>query len=281
VGRPQEATDVTAAEFFRETRQTFIRWNRKTLRRPMFLFFALVQPIVWFVLFTASFSSIAQLPGFPTDNYVTWFTAAVVIQTVIASSMQSGLGMVTDLESGFLDKMRVAPIHRSSILFGKLLSDAFRILLQSLIIIAIALAYQVNFGTGVVGIVLILVIASLFGIAWSGISNTLAFATKNSEITTMASLLTTFPLLFLSTAMMPVYFLPAWVQTVAKYNPLSYVADALHALVIGPSLDSFASSVLGPETGWTVLGYAFLTILVVGALTLTGASRMFRRTMSA
>jgi len=272
---------VTAAEFLRETRETFLRWNRKTLRRPMFLFFALVQPIVWFVLFSAAFSSFADLPGFPTADYVTWFTAAVVIQTVIASSMQSGLGMVTDLESGFLDKMRVAPIHRSSILFGKLLSDAFRILIQSLIIIAIAFAYQVNFGTGAAGIVLILVIAALFGIAWSGISNTLAFATKNAEVTTMASLLTTFPLLFLSTAMVPAAFLPAWVQTVAKYNPLSYIADALHALVIAPSLSSPVPSVLGPESGWTVVALAFLTIAVVGALTLAGASRMFRRTMSA
>ena len=271
---------MTVGEFFRETRETFLRWNRKTLRRPMFLFFALVQPIVWFILFTSAFSAIANLPGFPTTNYVTWFTAAVVIQTVIASSMQSGLGMVSDLESGFLDKMRVAPIHRSSILFGKLLSDAFRILLQSLIIIGIALAYQVNFGTGVEGILLILVIAALFGIAWSGISNTLAFATKNAEVTTMASLLTTFPLLFLSTAMMPAYLLPAWVQTVAKYNPLSYIADALHALVIAPSLSSLVPSVLGPENGWTVLALAFVTIVVVGALTLTGASRMFRRTMS-
>ena len=276
---------MTAAEFFRETRQTFNRWNRKTLRRPMFLFFALVQPIVWFVLFTATFASIAQLSGFPTSNYVTWFTAAVVIQTVIASSMQSGLGMVSDLESGFLDKMRVAPIHRSSILFGKLLSDAFRILIQSFIIIAIAFAYQVTFGTGAAGIVLTLVIAALFGIAWAGISNTLAFATKNAEVTTMASILTTFPLLFLSTAMMPIAFLPSWVQTVAKYNPISYVADAFHVLVLTPSWDQLSSpvpNVLGLDiSGWGVLGFAFLTIFVVGALTLTGASRMFRRTMSA
>lgn len=263
---------MTAGEFARETRQTFQRWIRKTLRRPPFLFFALVQPIVWFVLFAQSFSSIARIPRFAditgTPNYVTFFSAAVIIQTVVASSMQSGLGMVQDLESGFLDKMRVAPIHRSSILLGKILSDAFRILIQTLIILAIAAAYGVTIGTGVGGLLLLLVIAALFGIAWAGISNTIAFATKNSEITTMASILTSFPLLFLSTAMMPKALLPDWVQTVAVYNPLTYIADALHSLIIASPFD------------WNPVLYAFLTILVVGALTLTGATQMFRKAVS-
>ncbi len=265
---------MTAGEFFRETRQTFVRWIKKTLRRPPFLFFALVQPIVWFVLFAQSFSSIARVPGFATltgtSNYVTFFSAAVIIQTVIASSMQSGLGMVSDLESGFLDKMRVAPIHRSSILFGKIMADAARMLIQTLIILGIAAAYGVTIGMGGTGLVVLLVIAALFGIAWAGISNTIAFATKNAEITTMASILTTFPLLFLSTAMMPKQLLPDWVQTVATYNPITYVADALHALII--------QSAVGFD--WSVVGYAFLVILVVGVLTLTGASWTFRRAVS-
>ena len=264
---------MTAAEFVRETRQTFLRWIKKTLRRPIFLFFALIQPIVWFVLFAQSFSSIASVPGFSrltgTDNYVTFFSAAVIIQTVIASAMQSGLGMVQDLESGFLDKMRVAPIHRSSILMGKILSDAFRILIQTLIILGIAAAFGVTIGTGIPGLLLLLAIAALFGIAWAGISNAIAFATKNSETTTMASIITSFPLLFLSTAMMPKPLLPQWVQNVATYNPLTYVADALHALIITSAFD------------WTAVGYAFLTILIVGVLSLGGASQMFRRTISA
>lgn len=271
---------MTAGEFARETQQTFVRWIKKTLRRPMFLFFALVQPIVWFVLFAQSFSSIAQVPRFPvlahTSDYVTFFSAAVIIQTVIASSMQSGLGMVSDLESGFLDKMRVAPIHRSSILLGKLLADAFRMLIQSLVIVAIALAYGVVFGTGAAGLVVLLAVAILFGVAWAGISNTLAFATKNSEITTMASILTTFPLLFMSSAMMPQDLLPPWVQTVATYNPITYVANALHALVIG------ANAVGGYSFDyWGILGTAFLVILAVGVLTLSGASWTFRKAVSA
>ncbi len=263
---------MAALDIFEETGQIFNRWIKKTLRRPPFLFFALVQPIVWFVLFTSAFSKIASIKGFAeatgTGSYLTFFTAAVVIQTVISSAMQSGMGMVTDMESGFLDKMRVAPIHRSAILLGKILSDAFRIVIQTLIILAIGLAFGVTIATGVPGLLLLLVIAALFGIAWSGISNFIALATKNSETTVMISILTTFPLLFLSTAMMPKFLLPDWVQTVATYNPISYVADALHGLVI-------------KGYDWTVIGSAFLTIGVVGVLTLTAASSMFRKTVSA
>lgn len=263
---------MATLDIFEETSQIFSRWIKKTLRRPPFLFFALVQPIVWFVLFTSAFAKIADIPGFSlatgTTSYITFFTAAVVIQTVISSAMQSGMGMVQDMESGFLDKMRVAPIHRSAILLGKILSDAFRIVIQTLIILAIGLAFGVTIATGAPGLLLLLVIAALFGIAWSGISNVIALATKNSETTVMISILTTFPLLFLSTAMMPKFLLPDWVQTVATYNPISYIADALHGLII-------------EGYDWTVIGYAFLTIAVVGVLTLSAASSMFRKTVSA
>jgi ABC-2 type transport system permease protein len=262
---------MSAANYLGEVNGVFGRWIRKTLRRPAFLFFSLVQPIVWFLLFTQAFQSIADVPGFKqvtgTSSYLTFFSAAVIIQTVIASAMQSGMGMVTDLESGYMDKMRVAPIHRSAILMGKVLSDGVRILIQTAVIMILAFLLGVTVETGVAGLVLIFAIAMTFGIAWSGISTFIALVTKNSEATLMISLLTTFPLLFLSTAVMPKAMLPSWVQTVSNYNPISYIADAMHGLVI---------------TGfdWTVLGYAALTILVVGAISLSATTAMFRRTVS-
>lgn len=263
---------MSVSNYVSEVNGIFGRWIRKTLRRPQFLFFSLVQPIVWLVLFTSAFQSIASVPGFAqsahTTSYLTYFSAAVIIQTVISSAMQSGIGMVTDLESGYMDKMRVAPIHRSAILMGKVLSDGVRILIQTAVIMVLAIAFGVTVATGIVGLLLLFAIAMTFGIAWSGISTFIGLATKNSEATLMISILTTFPLLFLSTAVMPKFLLPpGWVQTVATYNPMSYISDALHALVI---------------TGfdWTLLGYAALTILVVGAISLTATTSMFRRTVS-
>ncbi|HEY5606056.1 MAG TPA: ABC transporter permease [Thermoplasmata archaeon] len=262
---------MATRDFFVEVAGIFGRWIRKTLRRPMFLFFSLIQPIVWFVLFTQAFSSIANIPTFPqltgTDSYLTFFSGAVIIQTVIASAMQSGMGFVQDLESGFLDKLKVAPIRRSSILLGKLLSDGFRIFLQTIIILLLAVALGVGVATGFGGVFFLFAIAVAFGIAWSGISTFIALVTRNSEATLMISILTTFPLLFLSTAVMPKALLPDWVQTVSVYNPISYIADALHKLII---------------TGWdwSVLGAAFLVTLVVGAITLSATTAMFRRAVA-
>ena len=274
---------MSFANYVSEVNGIFGRWIKKTLRRPQFLFFSLVQPIVWFVLFTQAFQSIASIrepiPGTNpiqyitfasltgTSSYITFFSAAVIIQTVISSAMQSGMGMVTDLESGYMDKMRVAPIHRSAILMGKVLSDGTRILIQTAVIMALGLALGVTVATGVAGLLLLLAISMAFGIAWSGISTFIGLATKNSEATLMISILTTFPLLFLSTAMMPKALLQPWIQTVATYNPMSYIADALHGLVI---------------TGfdWTTLAYAGIVVLGVGVTSLSATTSMFRRTVS-
>src|SRR5437879_6013668 len=245
-------------EVFSESFAIFNRWIKKTIRRPTFLFFTLVQPIVWFLLFTQAFSKISDIPGFVqmtgTTSYLTFFSAAVILQTIIASSMQSGIGMVTDMESGYLDKMRVTPIHRFSILTGKLMSDGFRIMIQTVVILLLGLGLGISIASGFGGFVLILVIASAFGVAWSGISLFIALKTKNSESTLMISLLTTFPLLFLSTAVMPKAFLPDWVQTVATYNPMSYIADAMHSLVIS-------------GFDLVILGKAFAVIIGVGVVT--------------
>ncbi len=263
---------MTAGEFFSEVGGIAGRWIKKTLRRPPFLFFSLVQPVVWFVLFTAAFAKISDIPGFAnstgTSSYLTFFTAAVVIQTVLASAMQSGVGFVTDMESGFLDKLKVAPIHRSSILLGKLLSDGARILLQTFVILVLAFVLGVGIATGIVGLALLFAIALGFGIAWSGISTFVALTTRNSESTLMISILTTFPLLFLSTAVMPLALLSPTVQAIAVYNPITYIADGLHQLIITSGFD------------WSVLGFAFLVTAAVGFVTLSATTAMFRRTVA-
>src|SRR5207244_10778296 len=104
-----------------------------------------------------------------------------------------------------------------------------------------------------------------FGIARPGISTFLALPTRNSESTLMISLLTTFPLLFLSTAVMPKALLQDSVRSIAVYNPITYIADGLHGLIITPALD------------WSVVAFAFLIIPAVGFLPLSAPTTIFRR----
>lgn len=249
----------------------FNRWNKKLLRQPILIFFNLIQPLVWFLLFTQAFSAIGNIPSFKlltgTSSYITFFTAAVIIQTITSSALGAGLGIVTDFDSGFMDKMRVAPINKSSILFGRLFSAALTTILQVMIILIIGFALGVTVASGVVGIILILILAALFGIAWSGISLLVALTTKNQEITLSVGLLTTFPLLFLSASVMPLGLLPDWVQQVAKVNPFTYIAEAFQTLIIkGIVLEK--------------IEYALIAVAIVGALSLGTSIMVFRKKIS-
>ncbi len=254
-----------------ETFAIFNRWNKKLLRQPILIFFTLIQPLVWFLLFTQAFSAIGNIPTFKlltgTSSYITFFTAAVIIQTIASSALNAGIGVVNDFESGFMDKMRVAPIMKSSILFGRLFSAAITTILQVIIILVIGLALGVSIASGVAGVLMILLLAALFGIAWSGISLFVALTTKNQETTLSVGLLTTFPLLFLSASVMPLGLLPDWVQQVAKVNPFTYIAEAFQALIIKGIV-------------WEKIEYALVAILIVGAISLGASILVFRKKIS-
>jgi ABC-2 type transport system permease protein len=258
-------------EMLSEIIAVFNRWNKKLVRQPILIFFNLIQPLVWFLLFTQAFSAIGNIPTFKlltgTSSYITFFTAAVIIQTVTSSALSAGLGLVTDFDSGFMDKMRVAPINKSSILFGRLFSAALTTILQVIIILIIGFALGVTIASGVLGIVIILILAALFGIAWSGISLFVALTTKNQEITLSVGLLTTFPLLFLSASVMPLGLLPDWVQQVAKVNPFTYVAQAFQSLIINGFV-------------WDKIEYALIAIVIVGVISLGASIMIFRKKIS-
>ncbi len=217
--------------------------------RAALLFFSLFMPLIWLIMFSQAFGTLFSFaaPTLPYD-YVAVLLPGITVMTAIQSASQSGFAMVSDLESGFMDKFFVAPIRR--------VADGLRMAAQAGIILGIAalltlVGWRIPFATGVVGVVLIMLLASTFGVAFSGLSNTVALRTKNTEATMMVSFSLTFPLLFLSTALLPKASLPPWIQTFSTVNPVSYMADAARALIL---------------TGydWTALGNAFLAIAAFG-----------------
>src|SRR5205085_11124319 len=137
------------------------------------------------------------------------------------------------------------------------LSAATRMVLQGVLVIVVALAMGASIKTGFVGVLVMLFLAACFGIVWAALSNIVALRTKNSEITMMIGILLTFPLLFLSTAMMPPGLLPDWLATVGRFNPVSYVINT-------------ARDFMNFGYNWAQLGKAIGVIAVVGAFTLTG-----------
>jgi ABC-type multidrug transport system permease subunit len=140
-------------------------------------------------------------------------------------------------------------------------------MVQVVIILVIGLALGVHVASGAAGWLMILIISALFGIAWSGISLFVALTTKSAQTTLSVGLLTTFPLLFLSAAVLPVPLLPEWVQHVANVNPFTYIAIAYQKLII-----------VGFE--WTAIWQCLAAIFIIGAISLSASVVVFRRKVS-
>ncbi len=244
-----------------------VLWRRnsiKLLRTPVLVFFTLFQPLLFLLLFSQVFDRLALLPGFSYDNYLQFLTPSIIALTALNSAFQSGMGTVTDMEDGLLDKFLIAPIRRSSVLFGRVLSDATRMLAQALIIVAVAFVMGTRYETGILGVMAAVVIAAVFGVAWAGLSNIVALRSGNAELTMMMGIVVTFPVLFLSTAFMPQLLLPGWLDTVATFNPITYVVEAIRSLV---------------NTGWAWgdIGQALGVAAVLGVVTFSGATAAFRK----
>jgi ABC-2 type transport system permease protein len=247
---------------------TIARRNlRKSVRVPMLLFMSLFQPLLFLILFSQIFSSLADVPGFPYDTYLQFLVPAIIAMTALSSAFQSGLGTVADVEDGMLDKLLIAPIHRVSIMAGRILADGTRIIAQAAVVILAAFLMGARYETGLLGILMMIALASLFGMAWAGLSNIVALRTQNAELTMVIGIVLLFPILFLSTGFMPSALLPDWLDTVARLNPLTYLIEAERALV---------------NEGWEwelILRSVGVTV-VLGAVTLTGATRAFRKAIS-
>jgi ABC-2 type transport system permease protein len=148
------------------------------------------------------------------------------------SAFQSGTAFVEDLKSGFLAKILVTQANREAILLGRIAADSARVTVQSLIIFSIGYAMGAHPASGIPGLLMMLLISALFGLAWGGLSIFIGLKTKSSESVFAIAGFLTFPLLFMSTALTPASFMPYWMQAVTRFNPISYGVDAIRVLML-------------------------------------------------
>lgn len=250
-----------------ETGLLAARALREVPRLPTRIVFPVLVPVLQLVLFAAVFAKVAQLlPGFAGEGSLDFLVAGAVAFAVAIGSGGAGFQMVQDIEAGFFDKLRVAPIGRSSIVLGLLATDAVRLALQGLVVFLFALALGAEHTTGPGGALVLVALVGFFGAAWSGISLNVALRTRNAEVTAASNVLV-FPLWFGSTAFMPNTLLPQWLQEVNQYNPVTYLVEAVRALMLR-----------GWEPATIVEGFAAAG--VVGAITLPFAVLAFRRAVN-
>ena len=168
------------------------------------------------------------------------FQLPVSLMFAVATAT-SGLALVTEIDLGYFDKLLVAPIRRSSIIFGRLAADLVRGLAGSTIVLLAGLAFGAHVESGVAGAVVLVVLSALFGVGYAGFGILIALRTRNVQATSTSFLLF-FPLLFLTPNFVPFERLTPLMETLARLNPVSYVIEGLRSLVIeGWDLDKLAA----------------------------------------
>jgi ABC-2 type transport system permease protein len=163
------------------------------------------------------------------------------------------------------EKVLVSPMNRTAVFVGKTAAELFRIAVQIAIILGLGTLLGANIETGVVGALGIVGVGVLFSLWFVAFSNSLAVLTRDQESTIIGGNVLQFPLLFLSSAFLPVESLPGWIQTFARLNPVTYGVDAARSLMLDRNtmtvieLDSFDGVLNG-----VVPGVAVLTVIGVG-----------------
>jgi ABC-2 type transport system permease protein len=178
-------------------------------------------------------------PFLEDQGYVA-FQLPVSLMFAVATAV-SGLALVTEIDNGYFDKLLVAPIRRSSIIFGRLTADLVRGIAASAVVVLAGIAFGAEIRTGVAGTVVLILLSAAFGVAYAGFAILVALRTRNVQATN-TSFLVFFPLLFLTPNFVPFDRLTPFMEALARANPVSYVIEGLRSLVIeGWELDKLAA----------------------------------------
>ena len=152
-----------ALVFARDSRDQTVRHLRALWRQPWWIVVTLMQPIIWLLLFGALFEKVVEIPGFTSDNYLTFLAPGVVVMTALFSSAWAGMPVIEDLERRVMDRFLVTPVRRGSLIAGRLAQGALSMLIQSVIIVVLALIVGASFPGGVQGVLALFVLATLLG----------------------------------------------------------------------------------------------------------------------
>jgi ABC-2 type transport system permease protein len=216
----------------RQTWQVSLRGLRALIRQPAFLGITLTQPIIWLLLFGALFKAVTRIPGFH-GSYVNFLTPGIVVMLAVSSAGWTGMGLIEDIRGGVMDRVLVSPVWRGALNAGSVVGAVTTIVIQTALIVLLALALGANYPNGVGGVLILILVAALVGAAFASLSNGLAVLTRQRETLIGAVSFVLLPLTFLSSALMQQSLVPAWIRTVAKFNPVNWAVEAGRSAATG------------------------------------------------
>lgn len=254
------------------TKRLFIQLQR----RPSTLIAGIIQPIMWLVLFGALFQNAPQGLFGEGLSYGKFLGAGVLVFTAFAGALNAGLPVMFDREFGFLNRLLVAPLaSRFSIVAANAIYIIALSLIQSVAIVIVSAFLGAGFpnlvGAAIIGLIVFLLVVGV-----TALSLGLAFALPGHIELIAVIFVTTLPMLFASTALAPLSFMPGWLQVVASLNPLSYAIEPIRYLY---THSDWSMSSIVMQTPWASISFggALLVLLAFNAVVLLAIQPLLRR----
>jgi len=200
-------------------------------RIPTVLVLELVQPIMFVLLFRFVFAGNIITPAGMT--YVMYLMPGIFVQNAIFGSTTTAIGLAEDMKKGIVDRFRSLPMARSAVLVGRTTSDLAKNLILVLLVIGVGYLVGFRFHNGPVGAIAMILVVLAVGFVFSWISATVGLAIKEVEGVQAALFTGIFPIVFISSALVPVQGMISWIQPVAERNPVTIWANCARVLALG------------------------------------------------
>lgn len=224
---------------------------REAWRTPEQLIPTVFIPLFFLVVNVGQAGEIFPSGGTPFlegQNYAAFQIPSAML--LAASFGSAALFLVEDIEGGYFDKLRSAPVSRTAIVLGRLLAEAVKALAISALIVLLSLPFGISLATGMVGFVLLILLTALWSVVFSGFMQVIALKTRSAAATQSGSLVF-FPLLFLTPNFVPRNLLTRPMEVAATYNPVTYIMEALRSLIL-------------EDFDWGAIGAGFAVVAVAG-----------------
>jgi ABC-2 type transport system permease protein len=270
---------LTSPEFIQETLGLTRRLFIQLQRRPTTLVAGVIQPLMWLFLFGALFKNVPSGLFGTSQTYGQFLSAGVIVFTAFSGALNAGLPVMFDREFGFLNRLLVAPLASR---FSIVLASAIFITTMSLIQTVAIIGLSAVLGSGIpdplgLGVVALIVLLLVLGV--TALSLGLAFALPGHIELIAVIFVTNLPLLFASTALVPLSFMPNWLQVVASLNPLSFAIEPVRYIYLHPDW-TLGSVVMAAPWGNISLGTCLVILAAFAGLTLVSIRSLLQRRLA-
>lgn len=209
----------------------FLHYEKLLIRNPFWLLSDLFSPICYLYLFAPLLSNVTSTNSTGFNNSINMFTPGLLVMVSLFSLLFVGFGMIEYVRSGVIERLRVTTASRISLLLGLVCRDISMLLIQTVIVIILAIPLGLVISP--IGLLLTVLIMIMVGLCISPVSYGLALVLKSEDA--LGPVLNFFsqPLLLLSGVLLPLSLAPAWLREISSFNPLKYVVDASRAIFNG------------------------------------------------